>query len=128
MKTSIILATIIGSATAFTTHTRVGHRQPLISRGSSKSSLNMGGASGYATSLEGKQAKVATIQGLLDTSEMIFSVPASYITVSEVQSLRKSLPELKNRFDKSDAGKMEQQLQTLNEESRELKNDFFIKF
>lgn len=93
MKTSIILATIIGSATAFTTHTRVGHRQPLISRGSSKSSLNMGGASGYATSLEGKQAKVATIQGLLDTSEMIFSVPASCITVSEVQSLRKSLPE-----------------------------------
>ena len=46
----------------------------------------------------------------------------------ELSRANAELDLLKNRFDKSDAGKMEQQLQTLNEESRELKNDFFIKF
>jgi large subunit ribosomal protein L10 len=53
----------------------------------------MGGASGFATSLEGKKAKVATVKGLLDNSEMIFSVPANSLSVGEVQSLRRSLPE-----------------------------------
>ena len=53
----------------------------------------MGGASGYATSLDGKKQRVDTLKGLLDSSEFIFSVPANSITVSEVQSLRRSLPE-----------------------------------
>jgi len=53
----------------------------------------MGGASGYATSLAGKQAKVANVQDLLSRSEMIFSFPASGIPVTKVQDLRNSLPE-----------------------------------
>lgn len=53
----------------------------------------MGGGRGIATTLDGKKAKVETVKGLLDSSEMIFSVPASTLTVSEVQSLRRSLPE-----------------------------------
>ena len=34
----------------------------------------------------------------------------------------------KNKFEKSDAGKLSNQVDTLTEESKELKNDFFIKF
>ncbi|KAL3928827.1 MAG: hypothetical protein SGBAC_012477 [Bacillariaceae sp.] len=52
-----------------------------------------GGASGFATSLDGKKESVARVSELLDTSEMIFSVPASAITVAEAQELRRSLPE-----------------------------------
>jgi large subunit ribosomal protein L10 len=91
MKTTFILATVASSAAAFTTHTRVQQRQSNVFRG--RSSLNMGGASGFATSLEGKAAKVDAVKGLLDTSEMIFTVPASSLSVSDVQSLRRSLPE-----------------------------------
>jgi large subunit ribosomal protein L10 len=89
MKTGLFLALTAGSATAFTTHTPVGHRASTLS----KSSLHMGGASGYATSLEGKKSKVETVQGLLETSEMIFSVPANGVSVAEVQSLRRGVPE-----------------------------------
>lgn len=46
----------------------------------------------------------------------------------ELSRANAELDLLRNRFEKSDAGKLEQQLQTVNEESRELKNDFFIKF
>ena len=53
----------------------------------------MGGSSGYATSLEGKKERVEKVKGLLDSSEMLFSAPASGLTVSEVQTLRRSLPE-----------------------------------
>jgi len=53
----------------------------------------MGGASGFATSLEGKKSKVETVKGLLENSEMVFSVPASALDVAEVQTLRRSLPE-----------------------------------
>jgi large subunit ribosomal protein L10 len=53
----------------------------------------MGGAGGYATSLEGKKEKVARVKSLLETSQMVFTVPASVITVSQAQSLRRSLPE-----------------------------------
>jgi len=59
---------------------------------STSTSLN-GGASGYATSLEGKKARVEKLKGLLDTSEMIFTMPANHLSVDEVQTLRKSLPE-----------------------------------
>lgn len=89
MKISLIIASIAGTTAAFTTHTRVQHRQPSFT----KSTLHMGGASGYATSLDGKKQRVDTLKGLLDSSEFIFSVPANSITVSEVQSLRRSLPE-----------------------------------
>merc|ERR1719454_2460740 len=53
----------------------------------------MGGASGYATSLEGKQDKVTRVKELLDSSEMVFSVPANSVTVAEAQILRRSLPD-----------------------------------
>lgn len=52
-----------------------------------------GGAQGMATSKAGKRETVATVKGLLDTSEMIFTVPASSLTVAETEGLRRSLPE-----------------------------------
>lgn len=53
----------------------------------------MGGSTGYATSIEGKKARVEKVKGLLETSEMVFTVPASGLTVTEVQKLRLSMPE-----------------------------------
>ena len=87
MKTAFILAASAATAAAFP-GSPVVHRAPTRT-----SSLNMGGSSGFATSLEGKKERVASVKGLLETSEMIFTVPASALTVSEVQSLRRSLPE-----------------------------------
>lgn len=52
-----------------------------------------GGSSGYATSLEGKKETVSTVKGLLDSSEMIFTIPASSLTVAQSQKLRRALPE-----------------------------------
>ena len=52
-----------------------------------------GGARGVATTLEGKKDTVAKVQDLLEKSEMVITVPASGITVSQVQTLRRSLPE-----------------------------------
>lgn len=53
----------------------------------------MGGSSGYATSMAGKQEKVAIVKGLLDSSQLVFSVPASALTVTQIQNLRRSVPE-----------------------------------
>jgi len=53
----------------------------------------MGGSTGYATTLPGKEKKVATVTELLKSSEMIFSIPGNGLTVSETQKLRESLPE-----------------------------------
>lgn len=67
---------------------------PLVSRTpSSTSSLYMGGGTGYATSLAGKQEKVDRIKGLLDSSQMIFTVPAGSISVAQSQELRRAMPE-----------------------------------
>lgn len=52
-----------------------------------------GGARAVATSPAGKRATVETVKGLLDSSEMIFSVPASSLTVAQHAQLRLSLPE-----------------------------------
>ena len=52
-----------------------------------------GGSSGRATTLEGKTEKVAQVKGLLDSSQMIFTVPASSVSVKESQILRRSMPE-----------------------------------
>jgi large subunit ribosomal protein L10 len=52
----------------------------------------MGGGRGGATSMEGKMATVETVKTLLDTSEMIFTVPASSLTVAQAQNLRAALP------------------------------------
>mmetsp|Transcript_22266 Transcript_22266/g.32531 ORF Transcript_22266/g.32531 Transcript_22266/m.32531 type:complete len:223 (+) Transcript_22266:149-817(+) len=91
MKTAFILTTLAGTAAAFTSNSRVQHSAPTFTRG--RSSLSMGGSSGYATTMEGKKAKIETVKGLLDTSEMIFTVPAGGLSVAQVQSLRKTLPE-----------------------------------
>jgi len=91
MKTTLILAAAVGSTAAFTNQKSVAHRPALVSRG--RCSLNMGGASGYATSLEGKAAVVEKVKGLLESSEMLFTAPASGLTVAEVQILRRGLPE-----------------------------------
>ena len=68
--------------------------QPLVSRTPSrKSSLYMGGATGFASSKEGKAARVDKVKGLLESSEMIFSVPAGSLTVQQQETLRRSMPE-----------------------------------
>lgn len=77
----------IGSAVAFSpqphgSSTRSRSLEPLF-----------GGAAGYATSLDGKKATVESVKGLLNDSEMIFTIPASSITVGEMQKLRRSMPE-----------------------------------
>ncbi|GAX22330.1 large subunit ribosomal protein L10 [Fistulifera solaris] len=77
----------IGSAAAFSNQpwgssTRSSTLQPLF-----------GGGSGVATSLEGKKSTVQTVKGLLQDSEMVFTIPASSITVAEMQKLRRSMPE-----------------------------------
>ena len=53
----------------------------------------MGGANKFATSKAGKVATVERINGLLQESEMIFTIPAGSLTVSEVQTLRREVPE-----------------------------------
>lgn len=71
--------------------------QPLVlsrtTATAAQSSLYMGGASGYASSKAGKMEKVDRVKGLLDSSQMVFSVPANSITVAQMQTLRRSLPE-----------------------------------
>eukprot|EP00934_Nitzschia_sp_Nitz4_P001579 Nitzschia sp. Nitz4//scaffold4_size323378//231579//232169//NITZ4_000691-RA/size323378-processed-gene-0.299-mRNA-1//1//CDS//3329553492//1579//frame0 len=53
----------------------------------------MGGATGYSTSFEGKQARVQAIRDLLEDTNHIFSVPSSALTVREIQDLKRSLPD-----------------------------------
>jgi large subunit ribosomal protein L10 len=84
MKQSLVLLGLAASASAFTT---------APARPAQSSTALFGGARGGATTLEGKKETVSAVKELLDSSEMIFTVPASGITVSEVQSLRRSLPE-----------------------------------
>lgn len=68
--------------------------QPLVSRQAApSSSLHMGGASGFATSREGKTEKIDAVKGLLEKSQMIFTVPSGSVTVGEAQALRRSMPE-----------------------------------
>lgn len=84
MKQSLVLLGLAASASAFPT---------APSRPARSNTALFGGARGDATTLEGKASTVASVKELLDSSEMIFTVPASGITVSETQTLRRSLPE-----------------------------------
>ena len=84
MKQSLLLLGLAASAAAFT--------GPVLRPAETYSSALFGGASGYSTTLEGKKERVATVKELLDKSELIFTVPASGITVPQVQNLRRSLP------------------------------------
>lgn len=58
-----------------------------------RAQLFMVGGDGYATSLDGKKARVQTLKELLDASEMIFTVPGGSMTVKQAGNLRRSLPE-----------------------------------
>lgn len=84
MKQSLVLLGLAASASAFTT---------VPTRPAQSNTALFGGARGDATTLEGKATTVASVKELLDTSEMIFTVPASGITVAHAQTLRRSLPE-----------------------------------
>lgn len=83
MKNSLILLGAVTSAVAFA---------PTSKQTTTVTAL-FGGGRGEASTLEGKKESVAKVKELLDKSEMIISVPASGITVSQVQQLRRSLPE-----------------------------------
>jgi large subunit ribosomal protein L10 len=85
MRTFFILLSV-GYATAFT---------PVIQRKqcSSTTSQLQGGGDGYATSMKGKMETVEKVKGLLDNSNLVFSVPASSVSVSQAQALRRCLPE-----------------------------------
>ncbi|KAL7539678.1 hypothetical protein ACHAWF_006480 [Thalassiosira exigua] len=83
MKQSMILLGLAASASAFNGPTPDTRPRTAL----------YGGARGGATTLEGKKETVSQVKELLDSSEMIFTVPASGIAVSQVQTLRRSLPE-----------------------------------
>ena len=83
MRSSMLLVTAgLAMTSAFQT-------QPV----SRRETQLFGGSSGYATTVEGKKEKVARVEGLLDSSQMIFTVPASSVSVKESQILRRSMPE-----------------------------------
>lgn len=73
---------------SFTTTTTRASIRPVTT----STALN-GGGSGYATSTVGKQSTVEKVKGMLGTSEMIFSMPCSSLTVPQIQKLRASVPE-----------------------------------
>jgi large subunit ribosomal protein L10 len=81
----LVLSVCLMSASAFMV------QQPYIKALSSTTALQ-GGSSGYATTLEGKKATVTKVAELLHSSELVFTVPASSLTVSQVQKLRGALP------------------------------------
>jgi len=83
IRTALLMTLGLATAVAFQ------NSQPTVKR----ETLLFGGSSGYATTVEGKKEKVKGVKELLDTSQMIFTVPASSLTVTESQSLRRSMPE-----------------------------------
>ncbi|KAL7561100.1 hypothetical protein ACA910_009368 [Epithemia clementina (nom. ined.)] len=54
-------------------------------------SLN-GGGSAFTTSPAGKRATVETVKSKLETSEMVFSMSASSLTVAQMRKLRLAVP------------------------------------
>lgn len=83
MRSVLLLSLGIVTASAFQTSQTFATRETRL----------FGGSSGFATTVEGKKEKVSKVKDLIDTSQMIFTVPASSITVSESESLRRSMPE-----------------------------------
>lgn len=84
MKSVVLALAVVGSVTAFVPNNNQPSRTPTFLQG---------GGSGYATSKEGKKGTVAQVSDLLESAEMIFSIPANSLTVAESQSLRQSMPE-----------------------------------
>jgi len=85
MKQSLVILSVLSTAAAFT--------GPSLRPVAPSRTALFGGGDGYATTLEGKKSRVETVKGLLETSQMIFTVPAGGITVAQAQKLRRSLPE-----------------------------------
>jgi len=83
VRAALLLTLGVATASAFQI------TQPLSRKGTQL----CGGSSGYATTVDGKKEKVETVQGLLESSQMIFTVPASSLTVAESESIRRSMPE-----------------------------------
>lgn len=93
MKNAIlILACAVGSTAAFTTNQNTNFALTTPSHATSSSAL-FGGAQGHATTLQGKKETIEKVKGLIDASDIVFSIPAGGLSVSEVQNLRRSLPE-----------------------------------
>jgi large subunit ribosomal protein L10 len=83
VRTALLLTLGLATAGAFQ------NTQPL----SRRETQLFGGSTGYASTLAGKTEKIANVKGLLESSEMIFTVPASSLTVTQSQNLRRSMPE-----------------------------------
>ena len=83
MKRSFFVLSLVTSTAAFTSPLSLTRTDTAL----------FGGAQGIATTREGKLEIVDKVKVLLDSSEMIFTVPASGISVAQVQTLRRSLPE-----------------------------------
>jgi large subunit ribosomal protein L10 len=81
------------TATAFTAVPTVHRPTAAATAAAAVTSLYMGGGRGVASSLVGKISTVEKVKGLLDNSEMVFTVPASSLTVAQTETLRRSLPE-----------------------------------
>jgi large subunit ribosomal protein L10 len=60
---------------------------------SSSTTALFGGSQGLSSTMQGKIETVETVKGLLATSEMIFTVPASSLTVKQTRQLRLKFPE-----------------------------------
>ncbi len=86
MKQSLFVLGLAASAAAFTGPT------PIAPNTRPETAL-FGGGRGGSTTLDGKKKTVAHVRELLDSSEMIITVPASGIKVSQVQNFRRSLPD-----------------------------------
>uniref|UniRef100_A0A7S4EQC8 50S ribosomal protein L10 n=1 Tax=Pseudo-nitzschia australis TaxID=44445 RepID=A0A7S4EQC8_9STRA len=83
VRTALLLTLGLATASAFQTVQPTARTETQL----------YGGSSGFATTVEGKKVKVDAVKELLDTSQMIFSVPAGEVTVAESQTLRRSMPE-----------------------------------
>jgi large subunit ribosomal protein L10 len=70
-----------------------GKNQHRLTSSSSSTTALFGGSQGMSSTMEGKIQTVAEVKGLLETSEMIFTVPASSLTVKQTRQLRLKFPE-----------------------------------
>ena len=83
MKQSLLVLGLAATATAFTGP---------VSPNTRPETVLFGGGRGGSTTLDGKKKTIANVKELLDSSEMIITVPASGIKVSQVQKFRLECP------------------------------------
>jgi large subunit ribosomal protein L10 len=90
LRRALVLASLGLMTTAFSPAPTIGSSRSISSTPSS--SQLYGGSSGYASSLTGKKETVEKVKGLLDSSDMIFTIPAGSMTVAQQQELSQSMP------------------------------------